>query len=159
MPSDDIMSGEEIRACLERAEAASAAPLSNAEYRDKYGEAWRLVETDVPRLARTALALESQLAHALKLEQRAIDAREELISELRERLAKKGIEEQAAYKAIRGERDALAARCERLARLGRASVALSSAWYALSPDELDPYQREEEEARADCESHGDLEER
>jgi len=58
-----------------------------------------------------------------------------------------------------GERDALAARCERLARLGRASVALSSAWYALSPDELDPYQREEEEARADCESHGDLEER
>ena len=55
------------------------------------------------------------------------------------------------------ERDALIVRGRRLARLGRAGAALAAAWYALSPEELDPYQREEEEARADCEAHGDLE--
>ena len=67
MPSDDIMTEAEIRACLERAEAASAAPLSNAEYRDKYGEAWRLVETDVPRLARTALVLSERCERLTEL--------------------------------------------------------------------------------------------
>ena len=39
------------------------------------------------------------------LEQRAIDARETLIDELRSQLIAKGIQEQVAYRAIRAQRD------------------------------------------------------